>query len=118
MAPKRAVGQGVGDRDPQLFRYNLTYPRFPVFIAEVGSNHCGDFGRAKRFVEITKEVGAHAVKFQLFKRADIARNPDAMAPETELPPDWIPELAAYAHSLDLAFLCTPFALWALPVLAP
>ena len=112
------INSALGERSPQFFRFNLVRPRYPIFIAEVGSNHCGDLDRAKRFIEIAKEVGASAVKFQLFKREDIARKPDLLAPETELPAEWIPELSAYAHSHDLGFLCTPFALWAIPVLAP
>lgn len=40
----------------------------PVFIiAEVGVNHNGDIGLAKKLVNVAKDAGADAVKFQAFK---------------------------------------------------
>ena len=40
----------------------------PCFIiAEAGVNHNGDMGTAKRLVEVAKDAGADAVKFQTFK---------------------------------------------------
>ncbi|MBN2121129.1 MAG: N-acetylneuraminate synthase [Candidatus Omnitrophica bacterium] len=44
----------------------------PVFIiAEAGVNHNGDIELAKRLVDIAKESGADAVKFQTFKTENI-----------------------------------------------
>ncbi len=39
----------------------------PYIIAEVGVNHEGDIDTAKRLIELAKEGGAHAVKFQTYK---------------------------------------------------
>mgnify|MGYP002642353386 CR=1 FL=1 len=39
----------------------------PYFISEVSSNHSQDINRAKEFIQVSKEVGCNAVKFQLFK---------------------------------------------------
>src|SRR3989344_8239617 len=40
----------------------------PVFIiAEAGVNHDGDFEKAKRLVDIAREAGVDAVKFQTWK---------------------------------------------------
>ena len=36
-------------------------------IAEVGINHNGDLSVAKRMIDVAKEAGADAVKFQTFK---------------------------------------------------
>ena len=36
----------------------------PYIIAEIGSNHNGDMGLAKKLIESAKECGADAVKFQ------------------------------------------------------
>ena len=33
-------------------------------ISEIGINHDGSFNKAKKLVKLSKESGAHAVKFQ------------------------------------------------------
>ena len=37
------------------------------FVADIGANHDGDFDRACKLIELAKEAGAHAAKFQNFK---------------------------------------------------
>ena len=39
----------------------------PFYIAEVSSNHNCNLERCIKFIDIAKEVGCDAVKFQLFK---------------------------------------------------
>jgi len=56
-------GHNIGPNDP------------PYCIAEVGINHNGDLDRAKRMIEIAKEVGADAVKFQTFKAEEFCGDP-------------------------------------------
>lgn len=41
------------------------------FIADIGANHDGDIERAYRLIELAKESGADAAKFQNFKAAKI-----------------------------------------------
>ena len=36
----------------------------PLLIAEIGNNHEGSFQRAKKLIDLAKEGGADAVKFQ------------------------------------------------------
>ena len=38
----------------------------PLFIAEIGGNHEGDFQYAKRLTELAIESGADAIKFQIY----------------------------------------------------
>ena len=45
---------------------NKTY-----IIAEAGVNHNGKLNRAKQLVDIAFDVGADAVKFQLFKSTEL-----------------------------------------------
>ena len=39
----------------------------PYCIAEVGINHNGSLDQAKKMIEVAKQAGADAVKFQTFK---------------------------------------------------
>ena len=49
----------------------------PVYIiAEIGINHNGDIKRAKQLIDVAKEAGCDAVKFQ-------KRNPDVCVPEKQ-----------------------------------
>ena len=42
----------------------LEFP--PYFIADIAANHDGDLNRAFRLIELAKEAGADAAKFQNF----------------------------------------------------
>lgn len=101
----------------------------PCFIiAEAGSNHDGDFNKAVRLIEIAKQSGADAVKFQLFKADKIAA--EYISEETritdkfarfgnsvidlyrkfEMPREWVPKLIKACQEQDIIFLITPFDL--------
>lgn len=47
----------------------LNHP--PYFIADIGANHDGDLKRAFRLIELAKEAGADAAKFQNFTASKI-----------------------------------------------
>ncbi len=93
------------------------------FVAEVSSNHGTDLDRAKAFIRTSAEIGCDAVKFQLFK-IDQLFAPEILSKSKEhqrrkaweLPEQFIPELANYAHDLGLEFGCTPFYLAAVDIL--
>jgi len=46
----------------------------PYFIADIGANHDGDLNRALLLIEMAKEAGADAAKFQNFKADKIVSN--------------------------------------------
>ncbi len=92
-------------------------------IAEIGLNHNGCVSRAKQLMEIAKESGCSAVKFQ--KRSlediyisDLLENLDnyeqgfqyliPILSEYEFSIKQMTELKQYADELDIDFLCTPF----------
>ena len=95
------------------------------FISEVSSNHHQDLQRAKEFIKVSADIGCDAVKFQLFK-IDKLFAPEILEKsqehlkrkEWELPISFLPYLSEYAHSLGLAFSCTPFYLEAVEELEP
>jgi sialic acid synthase SpsE len=93
----------------------------PYLIAEIGSNHGGQYMRARRLVIHAAASGADAVKFQLFTLRTLIQ------PETfekalaiksaawrqdfkklEFPLAWLPRLKRLADKLTVDFLCTPF----------
>lgn len=97
-----------------------------VFIvAEIGCNHNGDPSLAKKMVDVAKECGVDAVKFQTFK-ADLLISKFApkaeyqkkvtsatesqldMTRKLELPYDEFIKLEEYAKSLGLEVFSTPF----------
>ena len=45
------------------------YPLY--FIADIGANHDGDLNRALKLIELAKEAGADAAKFQNFQASKI-----------------------------------------------
>lgn len=97
-----------------------------VFIvAEIGCNHNGDPALAKKMVDVAKECGVDAVKFQTFKADKLISRyaPKAeyqkvttgtadsqleMTRKLELPYDEFVKLEAYARSLGLEVFSTPF----------
>ena len=44
----------------------------PYFIADIGANHDGDLGRAFKLIELAKESGADAAKFQMVYADELA----------------------------------------------
>ncbi len=105
-------------------------PGEPCFvIAEVGSNHNGDYEIAAELIRQSARAGADAVKFQDFSREDlfIPRLPESathdwkprqallskrweILPGFSADPDWWSGLAEVAREEGVAFLCSPFSL--------
>lgn len=98
----------------------------PCFvIAEAGVNHNGDLALARTLVDIARDAGADAVKFQTFRAERLAaasapkadyqkRTTDAdesqvdMLKKLELSDDAFRELAEYCDRKGILFLSTPF----------
>ena len=96
-------------------------------IAEAGVNHNGDIKLAKKMVEVAKEAGVDAIKFQTFKAEKLvsqyAKKAEYQALETgsnesqldmlkrlELSYDEFIEIAKYCEETGIEFLSTPFDL--------
>ena len=95
-----------------LIGHRAIAPEAPSYlIAEVGSNHDGDFERAREHIREAAKSGADAVKFQSF-RASMLSSLAAPGHETlralELPEDWYPALRDCAEEAGVDFLSTPF----------
>jgi len=98
----------------------------PCFIiAEAGVNHNGDINLAKRLIDVAKEAGADAVKFQTFKAEEVVtqsaekaeyqkettgaeESQFQMIKKLELTEEDFEELFAYALERGIIFLSSPF----------
>ena len=94
-------------------------------IAEAGVNHNGDIKLAKKLINVAKDAGADAVKFQTFKVEDVVtQNAEKaeyqkettgaeesqfeMIKKLELTESDFKELADYAKKAGILFLSSPF----------
>lgn len=104
-------------------------------VAEAGVNHNGDFRLAKRLVDIAKEAGADAVKFQTFKAEELVTGSGEMADyqkknigakesqleilkKLELDYREFIELKKYCDKKNIIFLSTPHCDSAIDFLEP
>jgi sialic acid synthase SpsE len=85
----------------------------PYVIADVGSNwktsndSTDNFIMAQRHIHDAAKAGVSAVKFQYFTDEDLYGMPGPN--KWTLPPEWLPELAAYAAKNGVDFMCTAFS---------
>lgn len=93
-------------------------------IAEIGSNFDGSLEQAKRLVDLAKEVGADAAKFQSFlpdkiiAKEGFQRKSSFQAKwgkpvyevycDAMLPREWHEKLAEYCHKKGIHFLSSPY----------
>ena len=86
--------------------------RHTELICELGSNHNGDFERAKSLAHTACSCGADTIKIQLFEADKLWRKGHPRHAETlkvETKPAWIPELKSIVEGHKKEFLCTPFS---------
>lgn len=94
----------IGDREPCFV------------VADIGSNHDGKIEQAKQLIDLAKEAGCDAVKFQLFTaekyfnkyfkypREDLI---DCLR-KLEIPKEWLSDLPAYCSQKGIIFLASVF----------
>ncbi|MGE4297642.1 MAG: N-acetylneuraminate synthase family protein [Desulfovibrionaceae bacterium] len=91
----------------------------PYLIAEVGFNHEGDMDCARRMIRAAADSGVDAVKFQTYRAIDIAlpSSPHFAAigmGEMDIAQHRM--LKAETDACGVAFLSTPFSVWAVDLL--
>lgn len=102
----------------------LTHHSAPYLIAEIGVNHEGSMDQAKRLIELAKEGGADAAKFQSYKAGTLAsKNSPSYWDTSKEPtrsqyalfqkydsfgPDEYIALAEHCRQTGIDFLSTPF----------
>lgn len=107
----------------------------PCFIiAEAGVNHNGDVNLARKLIDVAKEAGADAVKFQTFKAEEVVTKSAPKAPyqkkstgvsesqfemlkKLELSPKHFEDLFDYARKQEMMFLSSAFDKGSIDLLA-
>lgn len=92
-------------------------------IAEAGVSHDGDLRKAIDLIDIAKEAGVDAVKFQAFQaeKLAIARGKPELAKTLkryEMPYGWLPVLKDHCDKVGVEFMATCFYEEALKEVAP
>ncbi len=94
-------------------------------IAEIGSNHNRDFKEAEKLIDVAKEAGCDAVKFQSYTadgiyskytprisemdgRSNEGETPYELIKRIEMPLDWHRPLKDYCDKVSITFCSTPF----------
>jgi N-acetylneuraminate synthase len=127
---------GDGHRNPgiTLGSRTITGDSAPYVIAEIGVNHGGSLELAKRLIDLAKEGGADAAKFQTYKADTLAsKHSPAYWDLTKEPttsqhqlfqkydsfgPDEYRALAAHCAEVGIDFVSTPFDRGAVELLEP
>ena len=79
-------------------------------VAEIASNWEGSIPIAKKLIKESKNAGADAVKFQMWRAADLYKgHPDwNIIKKSELTFDKVKTLKAYSDKLGIEFFCSGF----------
>ena len=87
-------------------------------IAEAGANHNKNFNQALKLIDVAKESGADAVKFQTYSSETLysKNTPDfagysninQLIKDIELPREWQKDLKQYCDEKGIEFMSTPF----------
>ena len=105
-------------RSAQMRRF-IGADGMPYIIAEIGFNHEGDMGAAKKMIAAAAATGADAVKFQTYRASDLAlpSSPHFKAIACgEMGFKQHAELARTAKTHRVDFLSTPYSVWAVDLL--
>lgn len=99
----------------------------PYFIADIAANHDGDITRAFKLIELAKESGADAAKFQNFKAEKIVsdvgfkslngqlshqkawtKSVFEVYKDASLPDDWTPRLKEKCDEVGIEYMTSPY----------
>ena len=112
-------------------------PTHPVyFVADIAANHDGSLERAYQLIELAREAGADAAKFQNFAAAKIVSRQgfERLGPishqaawekpvfevyqDASLPPDWTPLLKRKCDEVGIEYFTSPYDLTSVDAVDP
>jgi len=107
------------------------------FIADIAANHDGDLERAKRLIELAKEAGADAAKFQNFQAPKIVsrtgfdrlggqlahqsawkKSVFEVYQDAEIRKDWTPILRAHCDAVGIEYFTSPYDIESIDLVDP
>jgi sialic acid synthase SpsE len=101
----------MAERIKKLKKYGFNTENRTYVIAEIGINHGGNVGVAKKLIDSAAKTGCDAVKFQTYiteKRVTQDSPIFDILKKCELPFSGFGELKEYARQCNLDFFSTPF----------
>ena len=101
----------MAQRKKKLKEYGFNTENKTYIIAEIGINHGGDLGLAKKLIDSAAKTGCDAVKFQTYiteKRVTQDSPIFDILKKCELPLSAFGELKEHARQCNLDFFSTPF----------
>jgi len=121
----------------QIGTHTIGYNYPTYFIADISANHDGDLERAKRLIQLAKEAGADAAKFQNFRAPKIVsdygfKNMDGQVShqaawkksvfqvyaEASIPIEWTPVLKETCDRIGIDYFSSPYDFEAVDILDP
>lgn len=107
------------------------------FIADIAANHDGDFDRAVKLIQLAKEAGADAAKFQNFSAPEIVsrygfenlrgqfshqagwkKSVFEVYQDASIPVSWTQDLKMVCDEVGIEYLSTPYDFQAVDMLEP
>lgn len=108
-------------------KHTIGFDQPLYFIADIAANHDGDLDRALNLIELAKEAGAHATKFQNFKAAKIVSKSGfdniggqlshqakwkksiyETYNDVSIPYDWTQRLKEKCDEVDIEYFTSPY----------
>src|SRR5512147_1254985 len=92
-------------------------------IAEAGISHDGDLKKALRLIDVAREAGADACKFQTFNASALCKRRgkpelDLLLKPYEMPLTWLPQLKKHCDDVGIEFMTTCFDEETVKIVAP
>lgn len=95
----------------------------PLIVAELSANHLGGLGRALKLINVAKQAGADAVKFQTYRAEEMVGPQGYVIPngpwagkdllslyrQAETPRSWHQMMFAVARNIGIEAFSTPFS---------
>lgn len=102
--------------------YEIKQNSNPLFIAELSCNHCGSLDNLLKLIDLAKRANADIIKIQIYTPDEMTlkklpkiqnglwkgKNLYELYQKAQTPLEWVPEIFAYAKSIDIPLFSSVF----------